>query len=48
MVGKERVGKFMGVTPLTNFRILETPEDLPAVVTPSKDEILTTEMLAAS
>jgi len=48
VVGKDRVGKFMGVTPLANFRILVTAEDLPAVTTPSKDEILTTEVFAAN
>jgi hypothetical protein len=43
-VGKNRVGKFTGVTALSEFRIVITAEDLPAVVAPSKQEILTTEV----
>lgn len=48
LVGKNRVGKFRGVTPLTNFRILVTSEDLAAVVSPSKDEIFTTEVFTVN
>ncbi len=47
-VGKNRVGKFTGVTALNEFRIVITAEDLPAVITPSKQEILTTEVFTVS
>ncbi len=39
-MGSDRVGEFRGVTPLCQFRILITAEDIPAVATPSKQEIL--------
>lgn len=44
VVGKNRVGKFTGVSPLNEFRLVVTAEDVPATVTPSKQEILTTEI----
>ncbi len=44
IVGKTRVGKFTGVTPLNEFRLVVTAEDTAATVTPSKQEILTTEV----
>jgi len=43
-VGPNRVGKFEGVTPLREFRLVVTAEDLAAVATPSKQEILTTQV----
>ena len=47
-VGKDRSGRFVGVTPLTQFRILVTAEDLAAVATPSKEEILSTEVFTVN
>ncbi len=43
IVGPNRVGRFEGVTPLREFRLAITAEDLAAVATPSKQEILRTE-----
>lgn len=45
-VGQNRVGEFHGVTPLKEFRLVVTAEDIPATVTPSKQEILTTAMFS--
>ena len=42
-VGENRVGQFNGVTALKEFRLVVTAEDIPATITPSKQEILTTE-----
>lgn len=43
VVGNNRVGKFYAVSPLKEFRLVVTAEDIPATITPSKQEILTTE-----
>ena len=48
LVGNNRVGKFTGITSLNQFRIMVTPEDLPAVATPSKQEILSTEVFTVN
>lgn len=48
IVGNNRVGKFRSVTPLTNFRIVITGEDLPAVASPSQQEIFTTEVFTVN
>lgn len=47
IVGPNRIGKFRGVTPLKEFRILITAEDIPAVSDPGKQEILMTDVFAA-
>jgi len=47
-VGQNRVGQFNGVTPLKEFRLVVTAEDIPATITPSKQEILTTAMFTVS
>ncbi len=44
VVGKNRVGTFNGVTPLKEFRLIVTAEDVASTITPSKQEILTTEV----
>lgn len=46
-VGANRVGKFRSVTPLQQFRILITAEDIPAVSAPGKQEILMTDVFTA-
>jgi hypothetical protein len=43
-VGENRVGKLYAVSPLKEFRLVVTAEDIPATITPSKQEILTTEV----
>ncbi|MGZ8425995.1 MAG: hypothetical protein ACXWYD_13680 [Candidatus Binatia bacterium] len=47
-VGENRVGQFNGVTALKEFRLVVTGEDIPATITPSKQEILTTEVFTAN
>jgi hypothetical protein len=44
VVGENRVGKLYAVSPLKEFRLVVTAEDIPATITPSKQEILTTEL----
>ena len=41
VLGKNRFGIFYGVTPLNGFRLGITAEKVSAIVTPSKQEILT-------
>lgn len=48
LVGANRVGKFTGITPLNQYRILVSAEDLPSVATPSKQEILSTEVFSVN
>ncbi len=43
VVGSNRTGKFNGVTPLKEFRLIITAEDIPAVAAPS-EPILSTEV----
>lgn len=47
-VGSNRVGEFRGVTPLHQFRILITAEDIPAVASPGKHEILMTDVFSVN
>ena len=44
-VGSNRVGKFRGVTPFQQFRILVTAENVPTTPVPGKQEILMTDLL---
>lgn len=44
VVGENRVGKLHAVSPLKEFRLVVSAEEIPATITPSKQEILTTEV----
>ena len=44
VVGDNRRGEFTGVTPLKEFRIIVTAEDLPAAGTPSSQVVLSTDV----
>lgn len=48
IVGQDRSSEFVGITPLYEFRILVTAEDLPTATTPSNQVVLSTDVFRVS
>ncbi|MGH7874590.1 MAG: hypothetical protein ACREQO_20560 [Candidatus Binatia bacterium] len=48
IVGQDRASEFIGITPLKEFRIIVTAEELPATATPSSQVVLSTEVFRVS